>query len=187
MLAGLTALLGGGGGGGGSFESIATVTASGGESSLSFTSIVGTYKHLQIRGIARNNFAANANDQLKLTFNGDTSGTTYSLHNLRGNGSTTTAVGSASNADIVMYRVTALSGSTSGIYGTSIIDIHNYSSTSQYKTVRYFGGGDLNGAGDVSLGSGLWQNTAAITSINIAGAGTTFISGTTFALYGIKG
>ena len=40
------------------FESIATVTVgSGGSSTISFTSIPGTYKHLQVRGIGRTNRA----------------------------------------------------------------------------------------------------------------------------------
>ena len=177
---------GAGGAAGGDFEPIATVTAAGGESSLSFTSIIGTYKHLQIRGIGRNNYAAAVADQLKLQFNSDT-GSNYALHNLRGDGATVTAVGSASNPDIVMYRVTVLSGAASNIYGALIVDIHDYSSTSKYKTVRYFGGADLNGSGAASLGSGLWQSTSAITRIDILGAGTTFAAGSTFSLYGIKG
>ena len=56
MLNNIVALLGNGAaaGGGTSYESIATVTVgAGGSSSISFTSIPSTYKHLQIRAITR--------------------------------------------------------------------------------------------------------------------------------------
>ena len=69
----------------------------------------------------------------------------------------------------------------------SIIDIIDYASTTKNKTVRAFFGLDLNGSGSVTLGSGLWMNTNAITDININAAADPMAAGSTFALYGIKG
>jgi hypothetical protein len=48
-------------------------------------------------------------------------------------------------------------------------------------------GFDANGSGYVSLGSGLWMNTAAVTSIKLSPYSGTFVQYTQFALYGIKG
>lgn len=178
-----------GAGGGGAFESIATVTASGGETSLSFSSIVGTYKHLQIRGIIRDTYTgASGSTQSYIQFNSDTSAN-YPRHNLYGNGSTVTAAGVTGSTTIPSIGAATFSGSSNTlIYGVLIIDILDYSSSTKYKTVRSFAGNDTNGAGTVSLNSGLWQSTSAITSIQLPdNAGTGYAAGTKFALYGIKG
>ncbi len=167
------------------FESIATVTASGGETSLGFTSIPGTYTSLQIRGIARDTDAGTGWNFGGITVNNDT-GSNYASHFLRGNGSAAAASGSASvttgNGILAIGN-----GSTAGIFGVAIFDIHDYASTTRYKTIRSFIGGDSNGAGLVYLTSTLWQSTSAITSIQIREGATAFAAGSTFSLYGIKG
>jgi len=136
MLAGLTALLGGGDSGGSSFESIATVTASGGQTTLTLSSIPSTYKHLQIRGIARLNAGGSASfsDSL-LRFNSDT-GNNYTYHYLQGNGSSASAYGQGTSGGSPAAILGAGSGLGASIYAVNIIDILDYSSTSKYKTVR---------------------------------------------------
>jgi hypothetical protein len=67
-----------------------------------------------------------------------------------------------------------------------LIDILDYASTTKNKTLRGFTGADLNGSGNSNIVSGLWINTAAITSIQIIAEATAFKAGSTFALYGIK-
>ena len=69
-----------------------------------------------------------------------------------------------------------------------IIDIHNYASTTQYKTIRIFAGCDDNGGSynELSLSSGLFMDTTAISSITLAYGGA-YQSGTIISLYGIKG
>lgn len=175
-----------------SFESIATVTAAGGESTLSFTSIPQTYKHLQIRIIAKDTNTTQTNGAygLLITFNNDT-GTNYTYHQLNGNGSAASATGSASQNSLqVSYAVTSSGATIASIYGASIVDILDYTSTSKYKTVRSLNGTDGNIADTswrINLGSGLWMSTSAITRIDFAKWNTGFAAGTTFALYGIRG
>ena len=70
-----------------SYESISTVTLTGTQASIEFTSIASTYSHLQIRLMARSNRAGVVNDSLQLQFNSDT-GTNYDDHYLIGDGST---------------------------------------------------------------------------------------------------
>ena len=187
MLAGLTALLGGGNGGGGSFESIATFTAAGGEANATFSSIVGTYKHLQIRGISRGGTGA-GQQGLRVQFNADTAAN-YVYHALTGNGTAASASGATAQTGI--YVTGSLgNGEAASLFGTNIIDIHDYSNTSKNKTVRAFTGADINTASTsytIDLSSGLWLNTAAITQVLIKPNSGTFAAGTTFALYGIKG
>ena len=69
-----------------SFESISTQTLSGSASSVTFSSIPSTYKHLQIRAIAQ--FSGGGVSYVPITFNGDT-GLNYSYHWIYGNGSGT--------------------------------------------------------------------------------------------------
>ena len=188
MLNTITAILdAGAGGGGGAYESIATLTASGGETSLTFNSIPSTYKHLQIRGIYRDTYTANTFALgVTLQFNSDT-GSNYSRHSLIGDGSAASAQGSASQTYIQVSNA-GYSG-TNPIFGASITDIIDYASTTKNKTVRAFSGADGNSATypQVGLDSGAWLSTSAITSIKINKGLTAFAAGTTFALYGIKG
>jgi hypothetical protein len=165
-----------------SFESIQTITGSG--SSLSFTSIPSTYKHLQIRGISRDG----SDSAVVAQFNGDTSTSNYAQHRLYGNGSSVTSDGYPSGTFGFGFAIISLTnGVPASTYATMITDIQDYSSTTRNKTVRSFYGQDQNGSGIVGLSSSLWLNTAAITSILLRPYSGTFATGTTFSLYGIKG
>ena len=168
-----------------SYESIATVTAAGGESVLTFSSIPSTFKHLQIRGIAKNQAATDATVQLNVTFNGDTA-TNYDRHFLRGSGATVTGNAQVSQSFIGVYGM-GVGGLTANFFAASITDIIDYASTSKYKTLRNFSGNNTNGTtNSVVLNSGIWMSTTAITSIEISLA-TFYTAGSTYALYGIKG
>lgn len=171
----------------GSFESLQTVTVgAGGQSSISFTSIPSTYKHLQIRLIGRIDRAGEASDFFTIRYNSDT-GSNYIWHALEGSGSTTygesgTGTSLPRNGDIA--GITA----ASGIFGVGIIDILDYTNTNKFKTTRSLTGRDANGSGWVWFGSSLWKNSAAINTITIIPTyGTGFQQYTQFALYGIRG
>jgi hypothetical protein len=186
MLNNIAAILGEGGGVANSYESIQTVTVgSGGQATISFTSIPATFKHLQIRWLARDNFASDASD-LNMRFNSD-SGANYVWHQLVGDGSTAAAYASTSQTSM---RAGFVTGSTAGsnIFAVTVLDLLDYANTSKNKTVRNLGGFDKNGSGSVGLQSGLWMSTSAITRIDLTPrVGTTFSQYSSFALYGIKG
>jgi len=166
-----------------SFESIATISPASGSSSITFSNIPQTYQHLQVRfSYARLNSSSGS---AGLTFNSDT-GSNYIYHYLGGNGSNLDPNGNASYTAILVMPVSG--GSTSpASYGSAIVDIYDYNSSSKKKTLRSFSGVDRNGTGWVYLGSGLWQNTNAITSIRIDFQGDTCAANCVFSLYGIKG
>jgi len=171
----------------GDFESIATVSlGSGGAADVEFTSIVGTYSHLQIRWLARTDRSNSGNgDYLKLQFNSDTA-TNYARHDLNGNGTTAAAGAASSTANMEINR-TADAGAGSNIFGSGVVDILDYANANKYKTIRNLGGFDNNGTGQIRLDSGLWQNTNAITSIKISvGGGSNILQYSHFALYGIR-
>jgi hypothetical protein len=168
-----------------SFESISTVTAAGGETSLSFTSIAGTYKSLQMRYIGMDNSGGTSAGALKIRLNSD-SGANYTEHKLLGTGTSASAGGATGRNELRMDYGVTQSGSTS-TFAVGIMDLVDYASTTKYKTMRGFGGQDKNGTGFINLSSGLWLNTAAITTIQVLPESSAFAAGSTFALYGIKG
>lgn len=172
------------------FQSIATVTASGGENLLSITSIPQTYKSLQIRGIVRSQRALNTVGGIEMYFNSDNAATNYVGHLLQGNGSSASANSRTGGSvfDSLGWYTMPFANTASNTYGASITDIHDYTSSNN-KTIRLFSACDTNDTtGVLGLFSGLWMNSAAITSINFNSPGTNyFAAGTTFALYGIKG
>ena len=172
-----------------SFESIETVTVgSGGSATITFSSIPATYKHLQVRCIARSTYSGSG-DGIQVQFNSDTSlsGTNYAYHLLIGTGSSVVAAANSSYPYIVAGDTTG-GTSASGMFGTNIFDILDYANTNKYKTLRTLNGNDQNGSGSVRLISGLWRSVSAITRIdfNLLNGGN-YAEYSQFALYGIKG
>jgi hypothetical protein len=160
---------------------------SAGASTISFTSIPSTYKHLQIRVMARGT-SGSVTDNWYLQLNSDTAAN-YSQHFVYGNGSTTGASGSANLSSVNMGLLPS-NGNLANAFGLSIVDILDYASTTKYKTMRALSGYDNNGSDGYSfLYSSNWRSTSAISSIQItpvSGSGS-FAQYSQFALYGIKG
>ena len=170
------------------YESIATVTVgSGGSATVSFTSISSDYTHLQIRGFGQASTTTEQYSPLIVQFNSDTTKANYYTHRLFGNGA---SVSAASQQEYYAGQIQDKYGSAATFSGI-VIDILDYKNTNKYKTVRTLIGGDVNGAGGtVGLYSMLWQNTNAITAIDLAiigGSSPVFTQYSHFALYGIKG
>ena len=170
-----------------SFESIATVTVgSGGQSSILFSSIPSTYTHLQIRGIGRSDLAGSGNNiGMYMTFNGDT-GSNYNWHELFGNGASAYAYGQA-DTGMNINPNGPRAGDTASSFSGNVIDILDYTNTNKNTTVRALAGNDTNGGGKIHLTSGLWRNTAAVTSITMTLESSNFAQYSSFALYGIRG
>ena len=167
---------------GGSYESIATVlVGSGGSSSISFTSIPSTYKHLQIRAMA----STSSSTASYFIFNSDT-GSNYARHMLQGNGSSANAYAGSSQTS--MWFISDIN--TSPYVAGAVVDILDYTSTSKNKTTRSLSGVDNNntsGNNAIIFASGLWMNnTTAVNSISIFPLTGTFQQYSSFALYGIK-
>ena len=162
----------------GAFESIASAAGTGSSGTITFNSIPSTYQHLQVRL-----FSIAASGGYAMRFNSDTANN-YARHNFGGNGSSVFASGTATTNMMFVGDDSATS------YGSvMIIDIHDYASTSKYKTIRSFFGHDRNGTGSVYLYSGLWMSTSAVNSLSlgVGNFGGTFSTSTVAALYGIKG
>jgi len=164
---------------------IQRIAGTGSSGTITFSSIPSTYKHLQIRVLCR---SSSTGRNIQVRFNSDT-GANYAQHNLRGNGSTAAATGTASTTEIEAGWI-ATSADATNVMGVSIIDIHDYASTTKNKTLRAISGLDNNGATTnerIYLYSGLWMNTAAINSISLISNSGNWTTASSFALYGMVG
>jgi len=186
---GILAVAGAGGGAlANSFDLLETTTIASGNTSSSITfsnlNTYSDYKHLQIRATIRTNRSGNQDDLMMVRFNGDT-GTNYAGHAIYGNGSTIASFSQASQTYIRSIYVNGADAATNSYMGM-VLDLLDYSNTSKNKTIRALHG--THNYNWISLASGFWNNTAAITSItfNMVLTATSFVAGTRFSLYGIK-
>lgn len=158
------------------YDSIATTTLGSAASTITFSSIPGTYTDLRLVLVGRVS-ATNAN--IVFYVNGNTS--SYSQTNIYGNGSTVTS-DRLTNMD-GWYATQADLGSTT-IPSLYTLDIFSYAGSTN-KTSLFVSSQDKNGSGVVFHGVGLWRNTSAITSVTMLQS-SNFAAGTTATLYGIK-
>ena len=160
------------------FVAIATVTVgSGGAASMDFTNIPATYTDLLIKVSGRSN-QANLGNTVIIKFNGSTSNQTAVL--LEGSGAAVSSfTQNAGNIGNIQG-----STSTSDTFSSLEVYIPNYAgSTYKSRSVDSVTENNATTAYSV-LAAGLWSQTAAITSIDIAIGN--FVEYSTATLYGIK-
>ncbi len=187
---GFWAAAGAGAAGGTDMELISTTILSTTASSITFSSIASTYKHLQLRYALRTNGASTGADPLWIQANG-VSTSVYSWHELEGAGSAVGSTGSSTQSQMTVGNNGGVprNSNASGIFSAGIITIADYANTSKYKTFRTQGGLHIpSSTTSVFLNSGLYQQTTAISSLTITNGGFySFIAGSRVSLYGIKG
>jgi len=171
------------------YVSIATSSPSG-TGQVTFNSIPSVYKHLQIRGIYRNNTNVSGDDA-RIRFNNDSTAV-YISHRFFGLGTTPPSSNSSGTGDTsISIGYNTADGSTgANIFTAGIIDIYDYTNTNKNKTVKTLDGFDNSGSGTIQLQSGLWASNSAINRIDLYCynlGSNNWASGTTFALYGIEG
>ena len=170
----------------GAYDSLATVIVPlGGLASITFAGIPSGYSNLQIRFLAQSSNSATATDNLAFRFNSDT-GNNYTRHYLDGSGTSATS-GSNTSVSQVYATCAQTSPTYPSAFGVGTMDILDYCNTNKYTTTRALSGADFNGTGGaVQFTSGLWLNTAAITSIDIRALAGNLTQYSSFALYGVK-
>jgi hypothetical protein len=177
------------------FVSIATLDVGvGGASSVEFTNIPSTYKHLQIRGIAQSNRPIYTTDNVNIQVgNGSVdTGANYSKHSVYSD--FTSSTGTISDANVNSTNL--INGFTTTVvanaFGVFVADILDYTNSSKYKTARMLSGADGNGSvlgynPSVGLSSGSWRSFSTITNIKINLSLDVMNRYSSFALYGIQG
>jgi hypothetical protein len=155
------------------YEPIATTTLSSAASSVTFSSISGSYTDLVLVSNLKPTANTTSNN---IRFNGDT-GSNYSSTYVYGDGGTAGSGRISSST----YLDGIFDARTAG--NTFIMHIMNYSNTTTFKTII---ARDSNTTYVVRASVGLWRSTSAITSIYLAPGSSQFDAGATFTLYGIK-
>ena len=160
---------------GSTYTPIATATATGSQSTITFSSIPSTYTDLVL--VMQTSYGVNGKS-IGIFFNSDT-GSNYSYTYLYGD-SSSPATGRFSS---INTGLGAAYIATAGQIDISIANIMNYSNTTTYKTAII----RSNNAGNrVQVNVGLWRSTSAINNIDIkSNDGSNYSSGSTFTIYGI--
>jgi hypothetical protein len=156
---------------GSTYTPIATYTASGSVSTVTFSSIPSTYTDLVLIG-----FAKDSNNYTGMRVNNDSS-SIYSRTIMTWNGS---SAGSSRTSGANTLYV----GGNDTNYEVTRYNFMNYSNTTPYKTI--LGVQTIANATSVAQ-VGLWRSTSAINEIDIYSvSGATILAGTTWTLYGIQ-
>jgi hypothetical protein len=120
---------------------------------------------------------------VRLRFNGVTT-SSYTYLRMGGTGSATFS-DTASQTSIYMSTISNQPGFTSNTFGNAEIYIPNYAGSNN-KSISVVGVTENNATlSYASLGTGLFSNTAAITSILLYPDSGSFVAGSTFSLYGL--
>ena len=157
------------------YEPIATNTLGTAVSTVTFSSITGTYTDLVL--VFQGGSSIDAN--IRMQVNGDTA-SNYSWTQLGGNGTSVASFTNSSDTSWLMNRYAYLSNNLNANF---IFNFNNYSNTTTNKTVINRSNSAANGT-DTTVG--LWRSTTAITSITFSLSSGNYIVGSTFTLYGIK-
>ena len=162
---------------------VQTYTLTGNTSSVTFSNIPQGYTDLKVVASARSSSGSNIGFvSILLSINGVTSDRTgkriYGLNGAAGSDSPTTGGPNIPT-----------STSTASTFGTTEYYFSNYSSTTQYKSFTIESCGDNNSSTvyELDLVSVLWSQNAAISSLSLSlSDSSSFVSGSTFTLYGIS-
>lgn len=156
-----------------------TITAgAGGTSSVSFTSIPQTYTDLVIKFSSRN-----SDSSVRVRFNGTTTG--YSERLIYGSGTAAASTNTSVQTSLV-WGVSNNTSTAAGTFSSGEIYIPNYTAATA-KCISMDSVTEANTtAADIYMDAGFWNNTAAITQIDLFGTGSPhFVQYSSFSLYGI--
>lgn len=177
----------------GSFDSIATVTASANQSLITFTGIPATYRHLQLRGLSRAH-QSNPNDGsgIYMRFNNDTGSNFWyqRFYCVRGVSNNNGGSDSSANTSYADCGIATSASQAADIFGGAIVDVLDYAIAGKKRSANTFGGFGLptNASNQYThFGQLSWNDTAAVTRIDIVMGTGSWAAGSTWALYGVKG
>jgi hypothetical protein len=163
----------------GTYTLIASSTANGSSSVITFSSVPSTYTDLIL--VYDGSVSAN---YVWVRLNSDATAN-YSLTRLSGNGTTASSSRYARGAGAPNDRRLELGTALGNGRGSNIFYFLDYSNTNTLKTVLCRGG--TTSSGNVVASVGLYNSTSAISTIEVGNDNAAnFASGSTFRLYGIE-
>jgi hypothetical protein len=163
------------------YDVISTQTLGTAAATVTFSSIASTYTDLVLVCSARTVRAATS-DNIIVRFNSDSSAI-YSATALFADGNGSGSARSTGDTSCFWAYIPAAS-QTAGIFGTSIMNIMNYSNTTTYKTAI---SRSNNTNAQIETTANFYRSTSAISTLTISsGTASNIAVGSTFTLYGIK-
>lgn len=166
---------------------IQTQTLTSTATSVTFSNIPQNYTDLKIVVSARNAYSGGGAANCYLTFNGN--GANYSGKYMTGTGASATSAGNTGGTSVIYVGAIENNSWTASTFGNLEVYIPNYTSSNN-KSISWDSVTENNATtAYAQLGTGLWSNSAAITSITFTPESATgdWVSGCTFTLYGIGG
>ena len=153
--------------------------------SVTFSSIPATYTDLVLKCSVRLSDVS-ATATVKVWFNSDTANN-YSLTFLRGSGSAV-ATNRTSSSPYFSTGQADGNGATANTFTSAELYIPSYTVSQNKPFSSISAQEDNSSTAYIEARSGLWRNTAAMTSISLQpiDAGISFLSGSSFYLYGIS-
>jgi hypothetical protein len=171
-----------GGGAAGDYELIQTIFGNGSAGSLEFSSIPQTYKHLQIRSVAKVTAGGSSINNLGVRLNGSAGAYDYRVQNFMSGNDELLAV----NVFDLSYAVYYSTNSTNSMLaGAALIDIPDYTANKKHQIMIDYHSGTLERVGKAAVLNNVSAN--GITSVQLFSAsGGAFTTNSRFSLYGIK-
>lgn len=165
------------------FEAIASTSLGSDTSTVTFSSIPGTYRHLQLKIYGRTSHTSSI-DRLRYTFNSNTPNDSQTIYSMGSGIYTNTNTGS----NWIYSGDFPGNTAASNTFGVAIIDILDYAQTTKYKTSKFsVGFMDSSGNTRVTFGQGTSRLSNALTSIEISTEfAANWKAGSVFSLYGLK-
>ena len=160
------------------YNKIATTTLGSNTSSVTFSSITSSYTDLVISVNAK--MTGEGNVYMQIGNSSVDTGSNYNSLLIYGAGGGNTALTAYSNAS-TQFTVGEISGTK---FSANLINLMNYTSTSTFKYTlcrSIF----TDGSQHSDLWSGAWRSTSAVNIIKLFHDTYSFVSGSTFTLYGI--
>lgn len=177
---------GSGGVGSGSYVYLDRVTTASSASTITFSTISGSYSSLKIIIIGRDKSSSVADSNVRMKLNSDSTASNYTNSQyLAGVGSTAAAGTVAPSTDgAVVANIPGSSGNAAAV-GMAEIWVHGYTGTTFDKVIR----GNAAGWHTALFAADYvftWKSTSAITDIVLKAGTTAFVDGTVATLYGIE-
>ncbi len=167
---------------------IASVTTTGSQATVTFSSIPATYSSLMVIASGRDTAAGSTDVQPRIQVNGDNTAANYSPSQYVAGTSTTASAGSlaSTTAGSPICSMPGTSANANAV-GHMTLTIPNYAQTTFHKP--------MSATSLVTSGAGptqsqyvfgvVWKSTAAINSLKFTAGNTAFVDGSVFTLYGL--
>ena len=179
---------GGPSGGGAAYQLIASQTLGSNTTTVTFSAIPATYKHLRLVFSGRSSTASTGFSNVLARVNGNT-GANYWWNYLEVSGSTYSAIRQTVAQTSGQMGFTQNNSHTAGYFSGHELEILDYASTSIAKTARFLSRTDSvdTATAYTSFGSFVFTGTSAVDSVSFTLTSGDWIATSRFSLYGISG